>query len=40
MELPVLFQKSLKAAAVDDALFDPDVPDAMRRRALEVYFEN
>lgn len=40
MELPALLQKSLKAAAVDDALFDPDVPEAMRRRALEVYFEN
>lgn len=40
LELPGLFQRSLKAAVVDEALVDPEVPEATRRRALEVYFAN
>jgi hypothetical protein len=40
VELPDAFKKSLNAAVVDDALVDPDIPDATRRRALEVYFTN
>lgn len=40
LELPDLFQRSLKAAVADEALVDPEVPEATRRRALEVYFAN
>lgn len=40
LELPGVFQKSLNAAVVDDALVDPDIPEATKRRALEVYFAN
>lgn len=40
IELPDAFKKSLNAAVVDDALVDPDIPEATRRRALEVYFAN
>ena len=40
LELPGLFQRSLKAAVVDEALVDPEVSEATRRRALEVYFAN
>jgi hypothetical protein len=40
VELPDTFKKSLNAAIVDDALVDPDTPEATRRRALEVYFAN
>ena len=40
LELPDTFKKSLNAAVVDDALLDPDIPEATRRRALEVYFAN
>ena len=40
VELPHAFKKSLNAAVVDDALVDPDIPEATRRRALEVYFAN
>jgi hypothetical protein len=38
--LPDTVKKSLNAAAVDDALVDPAIPEATRRRALEVYFAN
>lgn len=40
LELPGLFQRSLKAAVADEALVDPEVSEATRRRALEVYFAN
>lgn len=38
VELPDMFQRSLKAAATDDTLFDVNAPSDMRQRALEVYF--
>ena len=40
LELPGVFQESIKAAVADEALFDPNAPADMRRRALEVYFAN
>ncbi len=33
-------RRASNAAVVDDALIDPDIPEATRRRALEVYFAN
>ncbi len=40
LELPDTLQRSLKAAAADDTLFDLDAPLEMRRRALEIYLAN
>lgn len=40
LELPGAFQRSVKAAAVDETLYDLKAPADMRLRALEVFFEN